>query len=197
MSNQLSNSDYKNLEDFMEGGEEEFDVPKDQPQKPEPKSMAWILFACTATVCFALSAYILGIISVGGVSGKFLNSWGYLFVSVCILFTKNVRFCKARSKHFKDHPEDKENLSYFATLKDSCYYDTEKGTYKWLGLFLSFICGLLNLGGEFGIIFSFQHALNSLMNQGILTSLFTLGAIIVLLGSVLILKEHVRFCEVS
>jgi len=148
-------------------------------------------------VCFAISAYILGIISVGGISAKFLNSWGYLFISFLILLTKNIKFCRGRSKLRKEQPEDSKNLSLLATLKDSCYYDNEKGTYKWLGLFLSFICGLLNLGGEFGIIFSFQHALDSLMNQGVLTSLFALGSIIVLVGSVVLLKEHVRFCEVS
>ena len=45
------------------------------------------------------------------------------------------------------------------------------------------------------MIISFQHAVSSDLNQGILTALFTVGSIVVLIGSVLILKEHVRFCE--
>jgi drug/metabolite transporter (DMT)-like permease len=177
------------LEKFMQKEQNE-----EEPRK-RPEGLMWVFFACTATVCFALSAYILGIISVGGAAGKFLNSWGYLFVSSMILLFKNVKFMKDRMKLFRDEPEQSSQLSMYASLKDSCYFDQETKSYKWWGFFLSFICGLMNLGGEFGIIFSFQHALDSLMNQGILTSLFTLGAVIVLVGSVILLKEKVRFCE--
>lgn len=191
MSNQESNTDYKALPDFMENEKEEPAAPA--PQKP--KSLTWILFAVIATVCFAFSAYILGIISVSGASAKFLNSWGYLLVSLLILFTKNVKFCRERSKEKALDPEGTKDLSSVASLKDSCYYDSEKGQYKICGFLLSFICGLLNFAGEFSIIFAFQHALESLLNQGILTSLFTLGSIVVLVGSVVLLKEHVRFCE--
>lgn len=191
MSNQESKSHYQNLL------EDKAELEVEVVDRHRPQSLLWIVFACTATVCFALSAYILGIISVGGVSAKFLNSFGYLSISILILFFKNVRFCRERSKLFESHPEERRKKTLYATLKDSCYYDEETGGYKWLGFFLSFVCGLLNLGGEFSIIFCFQHALDSLMNQGILTSMFTLGSIIVLLGSVLLLKEHVRFSEVS
>lgn len=169
----------------------------EEPQQQGPKSLLWIAFACIATVCFALSAYILGIISVSGVSAKFLNSFGYLFVSICIITVKNLKFCRERSRLFEEHPKERETKSTCAKFQDTCYYDERTQSYKWLGLFLSVVCGLLNLAGEFSIIFSFQHALDSLMNQGILTSMFTLGSIIVLVGSVILLKEHVRFFEVS
>lgn len=191
MSQQESNSYYQPM---LEGTK---DPVEPQEEEKKPQSLVWILFACIATVCFALSAYILGIISVSGVSAKFLNSFGYLFISICIITVKNFKFCKLRSQLFEDHPEERKTKSTCANFQDTCYYDTENHRYKWLGLFLSVVCGLLNLGGEFSIIFSFQHALDSLMNQGILTSMFTLGSIIVLVGSVILLKEHVRFFEVS
>ncbi len=41
----------------------------------------------------------------------------------------------------------------------------------------------------------FAHALDSLMNQGILTSIFSLGTVIVLVGSVILVGEKVKFCE--
>jgi drug/metabolite transporter (DMT)-like permease len=188
MSNQESNAQYQQFED---------EATIEQvlgPDESRPKSLMWVFYSCIATVCFAISAYILGIISVGGVSAKFLNSFGYLFISIVILTTKNVRFYQERQKLFKKHPEKRNELSSFASLKDSCYYDSESG-YKLWGLTLSFACGALNLAGEFCIIFSFQHAVEAAMNQGILTSIFTIGSIVVLVGSVIFLKEKVRFCE--
>jgi hypothetical protein len=190
MSNQESDSKYQPLED------ETHKIVIEIEEENRPKSLMWVLYSCTATVCFALGAYILGIISVGGASAKFINSLGYFTISLLILLTKNYKFIMARSRLFKQNPEERVTKGYFASLKDTCYYDEETRGYKWDCLVLSFICGLLNLAGEFSIIFCFQHALLSLMNQGILTSLFTLGAIIVLAGSVILLKEKVRFSEV-
>ena len=63
------------------------------------------------------------------------------------------------------------------------------------GICFSLFCGLLNLGGEFCVVLCFQHALWSKMNQGILTSIFALGSVIVLVGSVILNKETVRLCE--
>ena len=45
------------------------------------------------------------------------------------------------------------------------------------------------------MVFSFMHALDSLMNQGILTSIFALGAILVFIGSVIFIHERVKMCE--
>jgi drug/metabolite transporter (DMT)-like permease len=44
-------------------------------------------------------------------------------------------------------------------------------------------------------VFGFQHALYSLLNQGILSSIFALGGVIVIIGSVIFIKERVKFCE--
>lgn len=44
-------------------------------------------------------------------------------------------------------------------------------------------------------MFAFKHALDALMNQGILTSIYTLGSVIVLIGSVIYIGEEVKFCE--
>ncbi|CAI2368849.1 unnamed protein product [Moneuplotes crassus] len=179
------------MQDLRDNENEDIKEINDQKKR----SLSWIFYAISATVCFAISAYILGIISVNGASAKFLNSWGYLFVSILIVSTKNIKFVKQRRKYKRESPEATKNLSSFATLKDSCYYNKEQEAYEIMALVLSFICGLLNFAGEFSIIFAFQHALDSLLNQGILTSLFTLGAIIVLVGSVYLLDERVRFCE--
>lgn len=56
-------------------------------------------------------------------------------------------------------------------------------------------CGFLNLAGEFFIVLGFQHALFSMLNQGILSSIFALGSIIVMIGSVVYIHEKVKFCE--
>jgi glucose uptake protein GlcU len=194
MSNQESKVDYVNLQGFIKKEKEEEE--EEEEEEVESKSLLWVLLSCIACLCFALSAYILGILSVGGVTAKFLNSWGYLLISLIILATKNVKFARKRTVYFRDHPLE-TNSSVLPSLRDSCYYNTDTDEYKWLGFFLSFVCGALNFLGEICIILSFQHALDSLMNQGILTSLFTLGAIVVLVGGVILLKEHVRFCEVS
>lgn len=44
-------------------------------------------------------------------------------------------------------------------------------------------------------MFAFKHALDALLNQGILTSIYTLGSVIVLIGSVIYIGEEVKFCE--
>lgn len=192
MSRQESNSHYRDLHE-----EEESKEPKDAPQPEQHKSKMWILYAITATICFAVSAYVLGMISVGGVSAKFLSSYGYLIIGVGIAFSKNIRFSFERHQLFKRHPEERKTKSLYASLKDSWFYDKEKEEYNYVCLTLSFICGLFNLAGEFCVVLAFKHALDAYMNQGILTAIFTLGAIAVLLGSVFILKEHVKLWEVS
>lgn len=191
MSNQESKTDYVDLQKFMKTEQE-----TGNDGENETKSLLWVLFACISCMCFAISAYIMGILSVGGVTAKYLNSWGYLLISLLILATKNVIFARNQMKYNRFHPLERDS-PILATFKDSCYYDTETRSYKWVGFILSLICGVLNFIGEIFIMLSFQHALDSLMNQGIMTSLFTLGAIVVLLGGVFILKEHVRLCEVS
>jgi len=40
-----------------------------------------------------------------------------------------------------------------------------------------------------------MHALDSLMNQGVLTSIFGLGAVLVFVGSAIFIKERVKMCE--
>ena len=82
-----------------------------------------------------------------------------------------------------------------ASMKQSCFYDDVNDRYKTLAISLCLVCGMMNFLGEFCVVFSFQHALMSLMNQGILTSIYALGAVIVLAGSVIFLKEHVKLCE--
>jgi hypothetical protein len=79
-----------------------------------------------------VSAYILGIISVGGVSAKFLSSYGYLIIGVSIAASKNIKFTYDRYQLFKSHPEERKNKSYFASLKDSCFYDKEKEQYNYV-----------------------------------------------------------------
>lgn len=189
MSNQESKTDYVDLQKFMKN-------ENGNGEETETKSLLWVLFACISCLCFALSAYIMGVLSVGGVTAKFLNSWGYLLISLLILLAKNVIFARSKMHYNRFHPLERD-VPLLPTLKDSCYYDTDTRSYKWVGFILSLICGVLNFVGEIFIMLSFQHALDSLMNQGIMTSLFTLGAIVVLLGGVFILKEHVRLCEVS
>ena len=87
MSRQESESHYQPI-----GGGHLGQAVEISPGKGGPRSLLWVLFACTATVCFALSAYILGIISVSGSSAKFLSSFGYLTISLLIMFVKNVKF---------------------------------------------------------------------------------------------------------
>lgn len=82
-----------------------------------------------------------------------------------------------------------------ASMKQSCFYDDENDRYKTLAISLCLACGLLNFLGEFCVVFAFQHALMALLNQGILTSVYALGSVIVLAGSVIFLKEHVKACE--
>ena len=85
MSNQTSEAHYKNLND-------DDVVPKERPHNFRPTNLWWVMYACIATVCFALAAYILGITSVGGPSAKLLNSYGYLLISIIILTSKNIKF---------------------------------------------------------------------------------------------------------
>ena len=191
MSRQDSKSHYRNLDD------EESKEPRESPRQVHHKSKMWILYAWIATVWFALSAYILGLLSVGGVAAKFLNSYGYFIIGSGIALAKNLRFSFERHQHFQRNPEERKVKSLYASLKDSWYFDREKEEYKHLCLFLSFICGLFNLAGEFWVVLAFKHALDAYMNQGILSAIFTFGAIAVLLGSVFLLKEHVKIWEVS
>jgi len=57
-----------------------------ETELPErPKNLKWVGFALIATVCFAISGYILGFLSASGIAPKYLNSLGYFTISVLIL----------------------------------------------------------------------------------------------------------------
>lgn len=60
---------------------------------------------------------------------------------------------------------------------------------------LALFCGVLNFLGEFCVVLAFSHALSSLMNQGILTSIYALGSVLVFVGSFLFIGEKVKLCE--
>lgn len=57
-----------------------------------PKNLKWVGFALIATVCFAISGYILGQLAEAGIAPKYLNSLGYFTVSMCIIITKQVKY---------------------------------------------------------------------------------------------------------
>lgn len=81
--NMLNDSDanYENLVPEQE-------QPEEKPQVERPKNLKWVAFALVATVCFASSGYILGMISGGGIAAKFLNSIGYFFIAWIIIIVK-------------------------------------------------------------------------------------------------------------
>jgi drug/metabolite transporter (DMT)-like permease len=181
----------------VEGGEYQSVDPVANQRIERPKDLKWVGFALVATVCFAASGYILGLISAGGAPAKFLNSLGYFVIAMIIIITKQIKYRIERSRM---DPFDRKDLPKIARFKQSKFYKTgeiegETKGYKTTAILLCLFCGLLNLGGEFCVVFSFSHALMSLMNQGILTSIFALGSVIVLVGSVIWINEHVKMCE--
>lgn len=123
MSRQESNAHYKSLPDH-----DEHDAVESPPV--QKRSLAWIGYAVMATTCFALSAYLLGILSLNGISAKFLNSYGFLFISLMILVTRNIKFTLQRMKYNSENPP-KKRKRLFARLKDTCFYDTKHHCYKW------------------------------------------------------------------
>ena len=168
-------------------------VVSNQPVRPT--NLKWVMFALIATVCFSASGFIIGIIAANGASAKFLNSIGYFVISLIIIIVKNVNYCRRRSSIEKTDPQRASEMPKIATMKQSAFFDQEEEEYKWKGIFISLFCGILNFGGEFCVVFAFSHALDSLMNQGILSSIYALGAVIVLIGSVAFIGEHVKSCE--
>jgi drug/metabolite transporter (DMT)-like permease len=168
----------------------ELDEGENQPQKYQHKEASrgsWIFLSVIACFCFAIAGFCLGLVSAGGYSAKFLNSYGYLFISLVAL---SYRVISNIAQNRKTRPH-----AIFPKCKDTVYYDDDKGKYKVKGMVMAFICGLLNFGGEFFIVVAFEHALYAKFNQGILTSIFALGALITVFGSMIFLKDPIRFME--
>jgi hypothetical protein len=82
MANIHSDSEYGEIGDHAN--------PEPVLKAHRPKDLKWVGFALIATVCFAASGYILGFLSAAGVAAKFLNSIGYLTVSIGILLSKQI-----------------------------------------------------------------------------------------------------------
>lgn len=81
-----SESDYHVMKD------EETETNDVWPVALWPQNLKWVGFALIATICFAVSGYILGQLAAAGVTPKYLNSLGYFTISCLILITKQLNY---------------------------------------------------------------------------------------------------------
>jgi len=153
----------------------------------------WVTFSISACFFFGFSSFLLGEVSQEGLKSKLILSIGYLAVGLGTFAIIGINESKkaasagiSKALAFRQHIKFQKINSFYDRLEEEYLVGNIAGV---------FLCAALNAGGELCTIYAFNRSWEAGVNQGIIASVISCSAPLIIIGSVFFFKESVQLCE--
>jgi drug/metabolite transporter (DMT)-like permease len=153
----------------------------------KPTSNRYLIFACIAALCFAVSAIIRGLKSEHVFSSKFVLSLAFLISSVIFISVKKFQ-ARVKGQTFVMPwyiNEVEEERGKSIGKMDKVQFNGK--------VLMCLICGgVFEFCGSVMVLLSFSYATEAQMNQGVCNSLITVSGVIIVVMSYILYKEFIN-----
>jgi drug/metabolite transporter (DMT)-like permease len=140
------------------------------------KGFAWIIWALLAGLSFGLGAFSMGTASMYGMKSRLFMAWGELsfIVLYYLIYFIHKRFTKG----------------YIYNWNESHFKSIDSNSPRVITIFTSLVQGGTHFLGGIAYVISLQYALYAEVNQGVITSIFSLSSFFMTIIGIFVFHER-------
>ncbi|CAI2368585.1 unnamed protein product [Moneuplotes crassus] len=156
------------------------------PEKEESQSRSWILSGVIAGLLFGFGNLCVVRISHFGFYVRELTLFGGFNLALAIFIIRTIQQRRERSAY---RIKDEDSGNYYFSQQESPFWDPDTEKFRWAAVLAILMDSVTKISGGLTAILSFKYALYAEINQGAITTVFSISSIFVAMISFFIFGE--------